>query len=573
MTDTANENCRVLLDVLSAHGVDTLVLSPGSRNTPLMIGASARPSIRKLIISDERTAAFAALGIGIVTRRPVALVCTSGTALYNYAPAVAEAYYQRIPLIVITADRPAQWIDQDDSQTLRQFGALDKIVKRSYDIYAETGMSTPCGNREYSTEREWFVNRTANEAVLTATQGHPGPVHINMQFANPLNRTCDTTDRKERKVEYIANDWGMPPHLVSEIANRLADKRIMVVAGFMGADDRLNKAVKDFSTLGNVTVLAETISNLHIGHNAQMIDSVLTRLTPEELRRMQPDIVISIGGAIISRKLKEYLRGSEGTEHWTLRDTDVSVDCFQRLAMHIEITPRNFFKSMTGMLRHSIKKGMQPAHGDYRHMWECARDRISKENRRKLASAPWSELSALDRIFQQLPSAWNLFLSNGTAVRYAQILIERMPHACYSNRGVSGIDGTNATALGASLAYGGTTLLVTGDMSFAYCPEIMNLRPLGGDLRIVVINNRGGGIFRFIPTTRQLDIREEYFCSDPKLPIEALTRAYGWEYLHADSAETLNKAIGHLLTTPNSLLEITVDPETSSRVLIEYLNM
>ena len=144
--DTANINCRELLDVMMAKGVETLVISPGSRNAPLLIGAAARPELRKIIITDERTAAFTALGIGMVTGRPVGLICTSGTALYNYAPAVAEAFYQHVPLIVITADRPAQWIDQDDSQTLKQFGALQNIVKRSYDIYAEIGMTTPCAN-------------------------------------------------------------------------------------------------------------------------------------------------------------------------------------------------------------------------------------------------------------------------------------------------------------------------------------------------------------------------------------------------------------------------------------------
>lgn len=185
---------------------------------------------------------------------------------------------------------------------------------------------------------------------------------------------------------------------------------------------------------------------------------------------------------------------------------------------------------------------------------------------------PWCELKALDRVFTTLPKSWNLFLSNGTCVRYAQLLLDRLPHACYCNRGVSGIDGTNATAFGVSLAYGGTTLLVTGDMSFAYCTEVLNLANLGGDLRIVVVNNRGGGIFRFIGTTRNLDIREEYFCSDPQLPLERVAQAYGWKYIHADSDKTLREGLKTLLETGHSILEIEVEPESSAEELIKYLN-
>lgn len=579
MRDTANDNCRELLDVMTAHGVDTIVLSPGSRNTPLLIGASARAGLKKHIVTDERTAAFTALGIAMVTRRPVALACTSGTALYNYAPAIAEAFYQKIPLVVITADRPAQWIDQDDSQTLHQYEALDKIVKRSYDIYAETGMSTPCANREYGSEREWYVNRIANEAMITAVSGRPGPVHINMQFAEPLNQTIEVReeetecreDKKSRIVEVIGNDVGLPPHKSKEIAMRLIDRKVMVVAGFMHADDSLNKATVEFSRLPNATVLCETLSNLHMDGHAHMIDSLLTGMSDEEKERMRPDVVISIGGALVSRMLKEYLRGAEGAEHWTLADTDVSVDCMQRLTTHVEVSPARFFKGIAGMTRHLMRKGLKPRHDDYGKEWQALRDRCHAHDMRRIREAGWSELKALEIVFAKMPKSANLFLSNGTCVRYAQLLIDRIPHACYCNRGVSGIDGTNATAYGAALAYKGMTLLVTGDMSFAYCPEIMNMRKSGADLRIVVVNNAGGGIFRFIRTTRDLEQREEYFCSDPELPVGPLARAYGWNYREASDAEELTQAMDYLLANRNTLVEIKVNPEESARTLIDWL--
>lgn len=571
-TDTANANCRELLDVLIAQGVERIVLSPGSRNTPLLVGASARSRLRKYLITDERTAGFAALGMAMETNRPVALACTSGTAMYNYAPAIAEAYYQKIPLIVITADRPAQWIDQDDSQTLRQAGALDKIVKRSYDIYAETGMSTPCANSRYESEREWYVNRIANEAVLTALTPQPGPVHINMQFAEPLNQLTEYNPKETRIIKVEKSVLTADKAEIKRICSYLADKRVMLTVGFMPADDSLSEAVVRFSKLDNVTVIAETLSNVDLHGHQYMADSLLTGIDRGKLEELAPDIVISIGGALVSRMLKEYIRKSKHTEHWTLGDTDVSVDCFQRLTTHIDMLPAEFLNRTARGISELHATGQVVSHSRYNEYWRKERERISTERTLRLAEMPWCELSALNRVIERVPKDWNIFLSNGTSVRYAQILTDRLQRRNYCNRGVSGIDGTNATALGVSLVSELPTLLISGDMSFAYCPEVMHLRNmLGGDLRIIVMNNCGGGIFRFIRTTRDLEMREEYFCCDSGLPIDRLTEAYGWHYEQADSFESLSKALDVLVSTPATLVEITADPELSAEILRDEL--
>jgi 2-succinyl-5-enolpyruvyl-6-hydroxy-3-cyclohexene-1-carboxylate synthase len=165
-----------LATLLASHGVKRAVLSPGSRNVPLLVAVSKEPSIETEVVVDERSAAFMALGMASISGCPVALVCTSGTALLNYAPAVAEAYYRHIPLVVVSADRPHCWIDQDDSQTIRQQGALASIVKASYDISADA--VTP--------DDDWYANRVINDALINATTGCKGPVHINMQINEPL---------------------------------------------------------------------------------------------------------------------------------------------------------------------------------------------------------------------------------------------------------------------------------------------------------------------------------------------------------------------------------------------------
>lgn len=299
----------------------------------------------------------------------------------------------------------------------------------------------------------------------------------------------------------VRNESGLPPHQLRELALELSDKRVMVVAGFMGCDNELNKTLVNFSKLPNVTVLAETISNLHLDGHPYMVDSMLSGLTEEERQMLRPDIVISIGGALISRKLKNFLRDYVNISHWTLGDTDVSIDCFKHLDVHIDIAPCQFFRGIYSMTKHLERKGIVSLQSDYRERCNELREKNSRKTIRYLrrqVGASSRHSTGSSQPFRN----FNLFLSNGTCVRYAQILMDRLPHACYCNRGVSGIDGTNATAFGVSLEYKGPTVLVTGDMSFAYCPEVMHLRKLGGDLRIIVMNNAGGGIFRFIKTTQ-----------------------------------------------------------------------
>lgn len=576
MKDTASRTTRILLDVMQAHGIDTIILSPGSRNTPLLISAAARSEMKKYIVSDERTASFMALGIAMASKKPVAIACTSGTALYNYAPAVAEAYYQGIPLIVISADRPTEWIDQDDSQTLVQFRSLDNIVKRSYNLAVDTPHKK-CSNLRYEDEQHWYTNRTINEALNLACSGTPGPVHINLQLDNPLGAKIERDNEDEnplydleRIVSVIKNPPELPPHIRQQLAEKLAGKKILLTAGFMQPDSKLNKAVQTFASLPNVALMCETLSNLHLAEECYIIDGVLCNKNNLHLNELRPDIVISIGGALVSRMLKEYIRSTDSVEHWTLSDTSEKADCFQHLSLHIESAPVPFLEKITRNLRKIQQLMSADEVPQYKEAWQRARMEAEKIHTEYIRNCGWSELSALKRLIDRLPKSWNLFLSNGTPVRYSQLLMKQLPHAVYGNRGVSGIEGTNATAYGISANYSGTTLLITGDTSFSYCPQILANSTDNADLRIVVINNSGGGIFRFIGTTRDLDIREEYFCAAPNLPLRKLCETYQWSYFIASNEEEISEAIKGLYSTRRSLLEIRVNAEQSAEILKEY---
>ncbi len=575
--DTANRYVRILLDVIMGHGVKQIIISPGSRNTPVIIGAAARDGLEKHVVTDERTAAFMALGMALVSKEPVALCCTSGTALYNYAPAIAEAFYQCVPLIVITADRPAQWIDQDDSQTLRQSGALSHVVKAECDIPSFSFSTSKCANPEFGSEVDWFVNRKINEMMICALDGKKGPVHINIQLDNPLGAMVSKRSTKSDAARIIKTEDSskmLAPELVKELAKKMAYKRVMVVAGFMQPDARTQKAVKAFCNLYNVTAMAELCSNLNLEAQYYVIDNVLCRQDVKDDASLRPDIVISIGGALVSRMLKEYLRGIDGLEHWSLADSSPGIDCFQHKSLAIDCDPATFFTAITSYIHKNELPFCRAKNYNesYNFAWFCARSKSKSEILTPVRSRKQlTDLEAFKILDSGLNRSLNVFLSNGTPIRYAQLTLNSKVHAYYGCRGVSGIEGTSATALGCAMAYGDTTLLITGDMSFAYNPQILGIGK-GSRLNIIVINNGGGGIFRFIRTTRELPMREEYFCAAPQLPLEGLAHAYGWDYWRVETGTQLRRAICAMQTRTNMLLEIVTDPDRSPEALISLLS-
>lgn len=567
--DTDKTFCSILMDVMERHGVKEVVCSPGSRNAPLLIAAAARKSLHCNVVVDERSAAFMALGIAMVSRRPVALICTSGTALLNYGPAVAEAYYQSVPLIVVSADRPEQWIDQDDSQTLRQYEALANYVKKSYQLPS-------WGNDDR--ELQWYANRIANDAMIEATSRRRGPVHINVRLGEPLGRKVERTTLFPRVIEMITADTISDIREIKNLAKKVVESKVMLVAGFMPPDNRLRRSVEELERLPNFVVMGETLSNLNVGRFDTAVDNVLTAYSEKELDEMAPDVVISVGGSLVSRKLKEYLRrNSPKCEHWSVGWNHTTTDCFMSLTKRIETDPALFFRKIVGIAkRYYASSGLNETEC-YSRMWmEMRRSAVESKNEafEKRHRGEWCELSALKTLFDRLPAECNLFLSNGTAVRYAQILSESFPHASYCNRGVSGIDGSVSTAIGGAKAYKRMTVVVTGDMSMAYDVGSLALPDIPDATRIVVIDNRGGGIFRFIPTTSGLPEREEYFCTRPNLPMPYLAEGYGWDYVEVTDSTGLEAALDSFFKPGRKkIMRVVCDGERSAELLKEYMNI
>ena len=563
MLDTDKTFVNIILDVMEQKGVRDAVCSPGSRNAPLLIGLAARDSIRKHPVLDERSAAFQALGISMVSKRPVALICTSGTALLDYAPGVAEAFYQGVPLIVISADRPIQWIDQDDSQTLRQYEALSNFVKRSYNLPAY-------GQNEK--ELQWFANRIINDAIATAISGKPGPVHVNIELSEPLGNKIKREKFTQRIIDTIEADTIGNKEIIKKLADELSHSRVLLVAGFLLPDAALQKAVAAFAGFPNVAVMAETLSNLHLKEEDHSIDSVLTSLSEEDLKRLAPDIVISIGGALVSRKLKEYLRNqNNNVKHWSVGYSNSSIDPFMSLHLRTDTEPARFFRNITAALR---KKLIKVNLAEFSEEWKQARMRALISKTEFIDKAPWCELRAFSVILKEIPGRYNLFLSNGTPVRYAQLINYVLPHGNYCNRGVSGIEGSVSTAIGGAKAYPHPTLIITGDLSLAYDVDSLGISEVPDNFKIIVIDNQGGGIFRFIGSTSSLEEREKYFCIPQNLPLKQLAQAYGWDFFEAENLPSLIQNLHKFFSNGRkAILRVTCDGKESAEILKRYMTI
>ena len=582
MTTTDKTSCRILSSLLQAHGVEEVIISPGSRNTPIILALDANKQIRKRVVIDERVAAFIALGIAQTSSRPVAIVCTSGTALLNYAPAVAEAYYQGLPLIVISADRPMQWIDQDDSQTIRQHDALSNIVKKSYDI------------PEFSaddSEMTWYANRVINDALLEACDRRRGPVHINIQLNQPLSETIEVEDLNERKISSLKTLKTIDSSWIEPIINEISNKKTLIIGGFNGLNNEINRCLQQLSLIDNVVVLTETISNVKGGNIYTNIDRIIAPLSEEELETLRPDIVISFGGALVSRYIKQVLRKCRPLRHFSVGHNHTTVDCFKSLTDRVEINPETFFSLLAVNMEQKLgqtttncdktKFGTTGGEISFSSLWKKHNADSLESHEHFIAKCPWSDLKVFSVVAEALQRSERrhvISLSNGTPIRYFQLFDGMNYSACYCNRGVSGIDGSTSTAIGTTIGIAdiipdATSILITGDMSFSYDIGALATQFIPDNFKIIVLNNSGGGIFRFIPSTARLPQLEQYFAVNPGIKIDKLAEAYDFTHFIANSQEQLEDVIDRFLSHEHkAILEIVTPPDVSGEILRQYMN-
>ncbi len=521
---TDKQLVRTLVSLCVEHGVEHAIFSPGSRNAPLVIGFNREEKINCRVIVDERSAAFFALGMAQKSGKPVVLVCTSGTAVLNYAPAVAEAFYQRIPLIVISADRPQAWIDQEDSQTIRQFEALRNIVKKSYQLPENADTK----------ESHWFANRMINDAFITALSGRKAPVHINISLNEPL---CETGkfSSQERVIRSVQPEELEQTGIQSLATQFNRSKKIMILAGFMHETKQLRLLLDAFSRFSFVSILTELIANLSSGNTVTALEPVFASVSKNEIRDFCPDLLISFGGSLVSKSAKQFLRQNPPMEHWHIGKEETTIDIFQCLTHRIDIHPEIFFKQLFPLI--------QPKESNYQTIYLNREKELQLRQNQLLKQSGWNDLKVFSQLMRSIPENSDLHLSNGTSVRLAQQFKLDKSISVFANRGTSGIDGSTSTAAGAASLNTGITTLISGDLSFLYDSNALWNNYLSPCLKMVVINNGGGGIFRKLDGPSKLPEMNAYFETPHRIDFEKLAALYQLKYLCATNEPTLENAI------------------------------
>ncbi len=535
----ANPVCRLLAQLSADYGVKHVVVSPGTRSAPLVLAFHREECFTLHTIIDERSAAFAALGMALESDSPVVLVCTSGSAMLNYASALSEAYYRRLPLIVISADRPARWIDQNDGQTIRQAGALSAVVRYSVDIPVAA-----------ATDSQLFdlANLQINDAFTTALDERTcGPVHINVQCDVPLTATSADEPRfTGRKICTIA---GAHANTIPDaLLHRLVGRRVLLVCGGL---TRRQQAVVARYNFGNIPVLAEAQANVH-GPNcipAGQID----RFLASEGSTLIPDVVLTLGGSLVSARLKAWLRRIPALEHISLGYDDNATDTFGRLTMRVPMALEALEKIGTAQVSKS-----------YFDDWQEFYKTHSPLTAEYVASNP---VLTMIREIARKALGGVVHISNGSAIRYAQ-LVDWTADEVQCNRGVCGIDGSTSTALGASAVTDRPVLLITGDMSAAYDVGAFGAIAPRPNFKMIVLDNCGGDIFRNIRATGHLPELEQFFVVAPRFPLKNLAEAYGYDYFCAEcgsGTDVVERFFAHNVSP--AILHIKINPSLSASLL------
>ena len=543
------ENVNILTDLLVKYGVRYAVVCPGSRNSPIVHNLQVCPSVTCFPCTDERSAGFYALGMCQYTNEPVVVCVTSGTALLDLSPSVAEAYYQHQRLIVLSADRPEQWINQLDGQTIRQEGALGNFVLKT--------VSLPEPHNE---ETYWYCNRLVNESLLASSHHGGGPVHINVPITEPLYEYTVSQLPEERLIRSFPGSISIEGRDFI-IHQFLKAKRPMIV---IGQDDPfiykgLEKSLQIISRYGVLFNERLSIPDYDIVH----FDEVLSGNTDE---RYQPDFLIFMGCTLVSKRLKVFLRKNPDLETWRVSMDDTVYDTFKSLRGIVQTDSADFLEHLATEIEKTKKKSL-PFHEIWRKALDIAEKRAADYE------PEYSEMAVVKYFEEQVEDVdydYQVQYGNSSAVRLANILAW---HHVWCNRGVNGIDGSLSTAAGMSIVCKEMVFCILGDLSFFYDANALWNQNLRGNFRIILMNNGGGAIFNQFDGLHNSPAREKLVRADHHTTAQGLCTQNDIGYFQAHSIEDMQMGVIQLLTRKTNrpmLLEVFTDSETDTKVYEDY---
>ena len=542
------ELAQLVISACYQFDIDTIVISPGSRNAPLTIGFSNHSKIETLSIVDERCAAFFALGIAQQKQKPVAVLCTSGSALLNYYPAIAEAFYSNIPLVIISADRPKHLIDIGDGQTIRQENVFENHILFSANLI----------------ENPKFISRNSQllgEALQIATS-QKGPVHINVPFDEPLYETVGELNQfhfPKISSSFLDNS-NIDYENLAKIWNSSQKKIILVGVNY--PDAKLHQLIDLYAEDDSVLVFTETTSNLHHSKAINSIDQLIFSLDDHQFQELRPDILVTFGGMIISKRIKQFLRKYTPKHHWDI-DERKATNTYFCLSEFIQTRPLNFFSNFNQII--------SKTESSYQPKWLAIRDQRRKKHTKYLSKITHSDFKVFEQVLNSISNNSQLQISNSAIIRYAQLFTVKETIDVFCNRGTSGIDGSTSTAIGAAFESKKQTVFITGDLSFFYDSNALWNKNIPANFRIVLINNSGGGIFKIIPGPSTTNAAK-YFETPHCLTAEYLCKMYGFKYQKAYSTETVKQELESFYQESEQpkILEIFTPSAENDLILTAY---
>ena len=557
MNFSKNILAQSITDLCFKKNIKNIVISPGSRNAPLTLGFNLNPYFKTYSIVDERAAAFFALGIAQQIKFPVILVCTSGSALLNYYPAISEAYYSNIPLVILSADRPEKLLNIGDGQTINQKNVFNKNIGYSENLNQNDNYFLNLfGLRDNNQEK---INKALNFSIEKQS-----PVHINIPFSEPLyeitnslsvdsiNKIPRLNNQNVKKVSSFRNKW------------QNSIKKIILI-GVSSPDLLSKKSIDLLAGDSSLLVLTENTSNVYHPSFCNKIDQLIAPLTNNELKEFRPEILITIGGMIISKKIKAILRDNKPNEHWHIGTHDAN-DTFFCLTKHFKTSPNNIISK--------LYENFNDNGSDFYNKWDLVISKRKEKHKEYLINLIYCDFKVFDYVLNSIPSKSMLQVSNSSAIRYTQLFDLDSSINVFCNRGTSGIDGSTSTAVGAASVFKGNTVFITGDLSFFYDSNALWNNFIPSSFRVILINNKGGGIFKILTKDNNTELFKKFFETKHDLYAKDLCNMYGFEYFISNDEDTLKNVLNDFYNESEKpkLLEVITDNDYNQDYLLNYFD-
>ena len=552
--NTDKLHLKILAESCSVYGLRKLVISPGSRSAPLTLAFYNQPNIECYVIPDERSAAYFAIGIAQFTNEPVGIICTSGTAALNLSPAIAEAFHQKLPLLILTADRPDEWVGQQDGQTINQTGIFSNFVSYQAQLPVEA----------FTKNEIWQTERIIRDSFLNLKLKRL-PVHINIPLREPLYNTEEYQPLTVKPSIIKIPETIIDSRNIS-FTNKLKNfKKVLLVLGSIRPNKTLSELINQLASKKDVVVLAETLSNIESKCVFQISDPLLSSINANNIESLKPDLIISFGEILLSKPLKQWFRSLDKTEHWLVTEEDKAPDVFQNISQIVNLNPEAFIQTIINQQINDKSK--------YFNLWNNAYNNFNNLSSSFQANADWSDMKVFDILSKTVPSNSIVHVGNSTPVRYSQFFKWNNNVQFYCNRGTAGIDGCTSTAIGMASQTDKTLSLITGDVSFLYDSNALWNNYKEANFKIIVINNKGGNIFKLIPGPDKTGLLDECFMTNIPVSIEFICKAFGINYFNAKNQDELTKNIDLLYkSTQCALLEINTEPEVNTTGWKDYFN-